>query len=94
MPLVTCPDCHQQFFDHDPSCPRCGRPTRAETASGPAAGEARTDTRWTDWRSKAAPAIAIVGSFLGIFVMMANLPVGVLLLVASIVVGWRLAGRS
>lgn len=30
MPLIECPDCHEQISDAAPSCPKCGRPVKLQ----------------------------------------------------------------
>ena len=90
MPLVICPGCSQRISGEAPSCPQCGMSLGASRAADPAAGEVRQDIR-RGWRFQAGNAIGIVGVFLGIFVMMASLPLGLLIIAASAVIGWRLA---
>ncbi len=36
MALITCADCKSEISDAAPSCPKCGRPTRALSASSTA----------------------------------------------------------
>jgi hypothetical protein len=54
----------------------------------------RQDIRRAERRSQAGHAIGILGIFLAIFVMMVNLPVGLLMFAAAAVVGWKLADGS
>lgn len=35
MPLIECPDCHNQISDAAPACPKCGRPNDKKTESPP-----------------------------------------------------------
>ncbi len=46
------------------------------------------------WRRGAGHAIAVIGMFTGIFVMMASLPVGLLVFAVSGVIGWWLSAES
>ena len=93
MPLVTCPGCNQRISGEAPSCPQCGVRLDPGLAADPAAGAVRQDLR-PGRRFQAGHAIGIIGVFLGIFVTMANLPLGLLIVVASAVIGWRLASES
>ncbi len=76
MATVICRDCQRSVSDETPSCPLCGRPL------GGIGRERR--------RFQAGHAIGSLGMFTGIFLMMANLPLGLLILGATAVVGWKL----
>jgi len=90
MRLVICPGCNLRISSEAPSCPQCGVSLGSSHAADPAAVVVGREIR-PGRRLQAGSAIGILGVCLGIFVMMTNLPVGLLIVVASAVIGWRLA---
>jgi len=60
----------------------------------PAPSEVRQGTQRARWQHQVASAIGFIGPFLGVFVMMKSLLLGLLILVVSVWIGLRFAFRS
>jgi hypothetical protein len=60
MPLITCPDCHNQVSDAAPACPKCGRPAQSVSTVGPATSPAEERVLFEDQTVKVTNVRAII----------------------------------
>jgi hypothetical protein len=83
MPLVTCPDCHQPVSDQAAACIHCGRPLHNAPPPVDLATGVKQGNQRSKWRYEAGNALGIIGVVVGLVLMVASVPLGVVVVVVS-----------
>ena len=94
MGLVSCPDCNKSISDQAPACIHCGRPLGLSVPRLDLSNAVKSGNQRSRWRYEAGNAIGVLGVIISLFIMFVNLPLGILLLVASAGFGLWLAYGS
>ena len=73
MPVIACPDCGRDVSTLAPTCPHCGRPAPAGTASPPSPAAAQAAREETLWRGTPSP-ILLIGKLATLIVILVAIP--------------------